>query len=115
MFGDSSSTLTVIHSGQPQVSNQLMANIMDHKPLINIMPFGLCKSLTNPVVAAATASNFGVLRPMPCIPNTTTPWIPGEPKALIKREPALLDNCKLLCTWLGEIQVINPGQTKFTI
>ena len=32
------------------------ANIMDNKPMLNILPFGMCASLANPTVAAATTA-----------------------------------------------------------
>jgi hypothetical protein len=50
------------------------ANIMDHVPMLNILPFGVCSSPANPTVVAATAAALGVLTPMPCIP---APWAPG--------------------------------------
>lgn len=58
-------------------SNMIDANIMDHVPMMNILPFGMCQSLANPMVAAATAAAVGVLTPMPCIPMTVAPWVPG--------------------------------------
>lgn len=88
-----------------------MANIMDMKPMVNILPFGMCKSMANPQVAAATAAAFGVLTPMPCIPNTVAPWAPGAPTVLLKNMPALLDNCKLTCLWGGMIDFITTGKT----
>lgn len=86
------------------------ANIMDGKPMVNVMPFGVCSSLANPTVAAATAAALGVLTPMPCIPNTPAPWAPGAPTALVANMPALDSNSKLMCIWGGVIQVVVPGQ-----
>jgi len=85
---------------------------MDHIPMLNIMPFGMCSSMANPEVAAATAAALGVLTPMPCIPMTSAPWIPGVPTVLIKNNPALNNSCKAMCNWGGVIQILSPGQTK---
>jgi len=87
-----------------------LANIMDNKPMMNILPFGMCNSLANPMVAAATAAALGVLTPMPCIPMTTAPWMPGVPTVLIGNMPALDMNCKCVCAWGGMIQITAPGQ-----
>jgi hypothetical protein len=86
-------------------------NIMDHVPITNIPPFGMCQSLANPQVAAATAAALGTLTPMPCIPNTTAPWAPGSPTVLVANQPALNDTSQLMCTWAGVITISNPGQT----
>ena len=85
------------------------ANIMDNKPLVNILPFGMCSSPANPTVAAATAAALGVLTPMPCIPVTAAPWVPGTPTVLIGNLPALDQNSKCMCNWGGVISVINPA------
>lgn len=66
-----------------------MQNIMDHISMMNIMPFGMCMSIANPTVAAATAAALGVLTPMPCIPATTSPWVPGAPNVLLGNQPTL--------------------------
>lgn len=87
------------------------ANIMDNKPMVNILPFGMCSSPSNPTVAAATAAALGVLTPMPCVPVTPAPWVPGAPTVLIAGMPALDSNSKLMCIWGGVIQIVNPGQT----
>ena len=39
-------------------------------------------------MAAATAAALGVLTPMPCIPVTAAPWMPGVPQVLIGNMPA---------------------------
>lgn len=91
------------------------ANIMDHKPLVNIMSFGMCSSPSNPAVMAATAANSGVLTPQQCIPATSAPWTPGAPTVLIAGQPALDNNCKLMCNWAGVIQITNPGQSTVEI
>ena len=91
--------------------NMVAANILDHVPMVNIMPFGMCTSPANPMVAAATAAALGVLTPMPCIPATPSPWVPGAPTVLIGNMPALNESSKLMCAWGGVIQVVVPGQT----
>jgi hypothetical protein len=87
------------------------ANIMDNKPIANIPPFGMCSSMANPQVAAATAAALGALTPMPCMPVIPAPWAPGSPTVLIADMPALNNNSKLTCAWAGVIQIGDPGQT----
>lgn len=91
------------------------ATIMDNKPMMNILPFGMCNSIANPTVAAATAAALGVLTPMPCIPNIAAPWAPGCPTVLIKNYPALNNNSKLMCLWGGVIQILQPTQMQTMI
>ena len=87
------------------------ANSSDMAPIMNVPPFGACTSLANPTVAAATAAALGVLTPMPCVPVTAAPWVPGSTKVMNGPMPAVDSNCKLMCNWGGVIQVLNPGQT----
>jgi hypothetical protein len=87
------------------------ANIMDTIPFVNILPFSMCTSMANPAVAAATAAALGVLTPMPCTPVPAGPWVPGVPTVLIGNMPAVDMNCKLMCSFGGVIQILNPGQT----
>ena len=91
------------------------ANIMDHAPLVNIMPFGMCSAPSNPAVIAATAAALGTPTPAPCVPATPAPWMPGAAKVLIANMPALDNNCTLNCIWGGVIQVQNAGQTTVEI
>jgi hypothetical protein len=112
-FGVAPSSLVVLPVNRVMTQQVPDANIMDHVPLVNIMPFGMCMSLANPTVAAATSAALGVLTPMPCIPNTPAPWIPGAPNVLLGNQPTLDNICKLMCIWGGVIQFITPGE--FTV
>ena len=109
-FGAAPSSLVVLPDKRT-LTGTPDATIMDNKPLVNIMPFAMCSSPSNPTVAAATAAALGVLTPMPCVPATVAPWVPGVPTVLIANMPALDSNSKLMCMWGGVIQVVNPGQT----
>jgi hypothetical protein len=112
-FGMAPGSFSVLPDKMLNCGGVPMANIMDFKPMVNIAPFGMCQSLANPTVASATAAAYGVLTPMPCIPNTTAPWIPGKPTVLVKKMPALVDDCKCMCMWAGVIEVTMAGN--FTV
>ena len=109
-FGVAPSSLVVLPLNRIMSGNQPAANIMDHKPMVNIMPFGMCSSLANPTVASATSAAMGVLTPMPCIPATSSPWIVGSPTVMLGNQPSLNNSCKLMCNWAGVISVVMPGQ-----
>jgi hypothetical protein len=114
-MGMAPSALVVLPLNRVFSGNQPAANIMDHKPMLNIMPFGMCRSLANPAVAAATSAALGVLTPMPCIPATPAPWVPGAVTVLLGNQPSLDNTCKLNCMWAGVIQVVAPGQATHMI
>lgn len=109
-FGAAPSSMVVLPVKMVNTSSVPAANIMDHVPMLNIMPFGVCTSLANPTVAAATAAALGVLTPMPCIPATASPWVPGTPTVMLANQPALNNTSKLMCMWAGVIEVIYAGQ-----
>lgn len=108
-FGMAPSSLVVLPANKVMGVTPA-ANIMDNKPIVNIPPFGMCSSMANPTVAAATAAALGVLTPMPCVPATAAPWVPGVPTVMIGTMPALDSNSKLMCNWGGVIQIVSPGQ-----
>lgn len=112
-FGAQTSKLTVIDPIRPLIKGKPKATIMDNAPMVNILPFGMCRSLANPQVAAATSAACGVLTPQPCIPVTPVPWAPGG-KELIKMTPALLDNGQCMCSWGGCITIKNAGEQDVT-
>jgi hypothetical protein len=110
-FGVAPSALTVVPKGKPvQAGGQMAATIQDFAPNVNIMPFGMCISMSNPQVAAATSAAMGVLTPQPCIPVTTAPWTPGSPTVQINGAPALTAQCTCQCAWGGMISIVSPGQ-----
>ena len=111
-FGMAPSSLVVLPVNRVFTSAMPAANIMDNKPMVNILPFGMCMSLANPTVASATAAAMGVLTPMPCVPVIPGPWVTGSPTVLLANMPALNNTSKLMCMWAGVISVINPGQLK---
>lgn len=114
-MGMAPSSLVVLPKNKVMTSYVPAANIMDNIPMTNIMPFGMCQSPANPMVAAATAAAMGVLTPMPCVPNTPAPWVPGSPTVLLANMPALNDSSKLMCIWAGVIEVTYPGQATHDI
>jgi hypothetical protein len=109
-FGMAPSSLCVLPTKMVMTSKMPAATIMDHIPLVNVLPFSMCTSPANPMVAAATAAALGVLTPMPCIPVTTAPWLPGSPTVLLGKIPALNASSKLMCNWAGVISITSPGQ-----
>jgi len=109
-FGLAPSSLVVLPANKVMTGNQPAANIMDHIPMTNIMPFGMCNSIANPTVASATSAAMGVLTPMPCVPATSAPWAPGAATVMLGNQPALDDTSKLMCNWAGVISVTFAGQ-----
>src|SRR5215510_8327784 len=89
VFGSAPSSLVVLALNRTQDEEQYSATVHDHVPMVNIMPFGLCMSPSNPQVAAATAAAMGVLTPQPCVPATPAPWAPGTVTIEIAGQVAL--------------------------
>ena len=113
-FGLAPSALNVLPQNRTLTSAPI-ANIMDNKPLVNILPFGMCTCLGNPTVASATSAAFGVLTPMQCIPAIAAPWAPGSPTVMIAGSPALNNTSKLMCVYGGVIQIMNPAANTIQI
>jgi hypothetical protein len=114
-FGLAPSSLVVLPTNKVMTNMVPDANIMDHIPMTNIMPFGMCTSPANPMVAAATAAALGVLTPMPCIPATPAPWIAGAPTVLLGNFPSLDNVSQLMCMWAGVITFVDAGEVTVEI
>ena len=85
------------------------ATVMDHVPLTNLLPFGPCRSLANPQVAAATAAASGVLTPQPCVPVVPAPWSVEAGAVKAGGLPVLVEGAQCACTWGGTITIAAPG------
>lgn len=114
-FGAAPSSLVVLPKNKVLAEGPPAANIMDHIPMVNIMPFGMCSSSANPMVIAATAAAMGVPTPMPCIPATSAPWTPGAATVTIANMPALDNVCQCMCNWGGMIAFSMAGTVKTMI
>lgn len=114
-FGTSPGMLAVVGADRELAENQPAGNVLDYIPLVNILPFGMCTSLANPSVAAATSAALGVLTPVPCIPAVPSPWFPGVATVLINGAPALNEACTCQCLWAGVITVKVPGQSTVAV
>lgn len=104
----------VLPMNRVMIEGKPAANIGDSKPIVNIAPFGMCTSLANPTVAAATAAALGVLTPMPCIPATSAPWLNAATKTMVGGMPGLTAGAQCMCSYGGVIQILNPGAVRTT-
>ena len=109
-FGLSPASLIIAPINRVNITQQAAGNIQDNIAMLNIPPFGLCTSLSNPLVASATAVASGVLTPQPCIPMTNAPWILGSTSVKIAGIPVLHKSCQLMCQWGGVIAPEVSGQ-----
>lgn len=108
-FGVAPSTFNA--TPRPVVSSNMPVGVItDNAPVMNVPPFGMCNSIANPTVAAATSAALGVLTPMSCVPATPAPWVVGSPTVLVGMIPALNDTACLNCLWGGLIRFTTPGQ-----
>ena len=114
-FGLAPGTINPTSQTSVMVDGKPAATIQDCQ-MANITSFGMCTSLANPQVAAATAAALGVLTPQPCMLVPAGTWIPNKPSVLIGGKPVLTNESKLICSnGVGTISIINPGQFKTII
>lgn len=111
-FGVAPSTMTVMPTSRVVIEGKPAATIADIIPVTNIPPFGMCMSLSNPTVAAATTAALGVLTPMPCVPVPLGPWKPGAARTVIGGIPALTAGSICNCSWGGVISITFAGSVR---
>lgn len=107
--GTSPSTLTVLPAIGADAAEQPTATVLDSKPMVNIAPFGMCRTQANPQVAAATTAAQGALTPQPCLPVIPGPWSPGASVVTFREQKALTDGATCTCQWTGRIEIIDAG------
>ena len=111
-MGTAPAPLNVTSQAKVMAGGKPCGTVSDFQALANVGPFGMCTSLANPQVAAATAAALGVLTPQPCVPQPTGMWIPTKPKILIGGKPCLASDCKGMCAYAGSISITFAGQIK---
>jgi hypothetical protein len=108
-FGTSPATFAA--SGV-DVSATSPAGVVTDVSAENVPPFGLCLSLANPAVAAA--SSAGPLVPQPCVP-VLSPWTAGSAEVTIGGVCALDDASQCSCAWGGVVTVGSAGQVSASV
>jgi hypothetical protein len=93
-LGTAPSTMTVLPLHRMLTNGEPAANIGDHVPLLNILPFGVCQ-----------------LTRLPCVPATPAPWVAGAPSAILDKLPLLNDSSILNCVLGGVIEVVDADQS----
>ena len=112
-FGAAPTPLTFLPTSMIMGKSGPMGTIIDCVPFMNIIPFGVCMSIANPVTAALTAAAFGVLTPGPCLPVPAGTWLPAKPTVLSKMGPLISSDSMLICAYGGVIKINMPAQ--FTV
>lgn len=97
-----------------QVTAGAATGVVTDTSTSNVPTFGMCQSLANPQVAAATTAASGTLTPQPCQP-VLAPWTPGASKATVGQVAALDDSSQCMCSWGGTVTVSAAGQTSATV
>lgn len=112
-FGSVPGSLTVTSQTGCLADGKPVATIKDMQPGMNLAAFGMCISLSNPAVAAATAAALGVLTPQPCTMIPAGTWLMAQSGILAKGIPCLTGQSTLLCgLGFGTIRIIDAGQSR---
>ena len=90
-----------------------IANVEDRKPIQDIPSFGMCRSMANPQVQAATQAAQGVLTPQPCEPPSFSVWTPGA-KFIFQivggtKIKVLTSDSQCVCAFAGIVKITQPN------
>jgi uncharacterized protein DUF4280 len=86
-----------------------IATVNDRAPFVNIPPFCLCTSPTNPI--AILLESLGIPDPVvPCLPLVPEPWqVANLHRVWVKGARALDRQSSAFCMWGdGRIEIVNP-------
>ena len=108
--GSKIANIQVLPDRTVTLTNGHYANISDHQSMVNIPPFGVCRSLKYPPTKSATDAHHGSLTPMPCKPGTYSVWENGNDTYIIRNFPALLTCSSCRCIYGGVITIVSDGQ-----
>lgn len=105
-FGTAPSTLGVLPTPCVMAAKTPAAVMTDTVPFVNIMPFGMCSSPSNPLVIAA----LGV--PQPCVPVPVGTWTTASATCMAGKKSLITTSACLMCQWGGMIKATAPGQVQ---
>lgn len=112
-FGLMTSILNVSDLTRPSIGTNKMATLADNS-MTHVPSFGMCTSINNPEVQAATMAAMGTLTPAPC-PGMLAAgyWMATQFNNVIHDTSFrhfLQQDCVLYCQYLGCVQIVHSGQ-----
>ena len=113
-MGTAPSAMVVLPTAGVLVEGRPAARVTDNIPFLNLLPFGMCQSLGNPMVMAATAAALGVLTPMPCLPMPVGPWNSPVSKTMAGGLALLGSGGTCMCAYGGSISIKMAGAMRST-
>lgn len=114
-FGTVTCPLMVTSQVKCLAEGKPIATIQDGQ-IANLPSFGMCSSLANPAVAAATAAALGVLTPQPCTMVPAGVWTSSNPKVMVEGKPCVTNESTLMCGMgMGTIRILSTNQNKVMV
>ena len=112
-FGMAPSSLVVLPTNKVLTNMMPDANIMDHIPMVNIMPFGMCMSPSNPSVGRRHRRGAGCAHSHALHSGNPRAVDSGRDHRPDRQLPGVDNASQLMCTWGGVITFVTPGE--FTV
>lgn len=105
--GSGPGSLSVTSQNSLLVDGKPAATIKDTKASC-----GMCSSMKNPQVEAATSAAQGILSPQPCAAKMVGSWSVKQKKFLADGIPCLTNDSTARCAYGETISIKDPGQKK---